>query len=114
VSGPETLAGRALVDLVRGLDQEAIVEVERQARGRQAQDDAARRERVLDRIRHLLSSEQLAAANAVLLLDPDSIAALPDEQVRFVLAGLASSPSLGPEARAASREAARRYLDKVK
>jgi hypothetical protein len=102
------------VDRVRGLDDDAVVEVERQARGRQAQDEAARRERVLDRLRHLLTPEQLGAANAVLLLDPDAIATLPDEQVRFVLAGLASSPNLGPEARAASREAARRYLDEIK
>ena len=51
--------------------------------------------------------------SAVLTLDPDAIATLDDDTLRFVLDGLVRMPNPGPEERAAAQEASRRYLDEI-
>lgn len=71
-----------------------------------------RPDRVLARIRHLLTPEQLAAVTAVRTLDPDAIDALDDETLRMVLRNLAD-PSLTPEPSTEASEAARRYLEEI-
>ena len=68
--------------------------------------------RVLARIRHLLTAEQLAAVTAVRTLDPDAIDALDDDTLRMVLGNLAD-PSLTREPSAEASEAARRFLDEI-
>jgi len=87
-----------------------------QARGRSQQAEAERRERVLDALRHLLTDDQRAAATAVMLLDPDPLAALDDAALRTILAGLADprlSPNLDREAREAARAEAAAFLDEI-
>lgn len=74
--------------------------------------EADRPGRVLARIRHLLTPEQLAAVTAVRTLDPDAIDTPDDERLRVVLRNLAD-PSLMPEPGAETSEAARRFLEEI-
>lgn len=113
MSDPATLAGRELLVRHPDLDADEVVELERQAHGQGIQDERERRQRLVDGLRHVLTPEQLGAASAVLALDPDVIATLDDETLRFVLDGLVRTPDPGPEARAAAQEASRRYLDEI-
>jgi hypothetical protein len=71
-----------------------------------------RPDRVLARIRHLLTPEQLAAITAVRTLDPDAIGALDDETLRMVLRNLAD-PALTREPTSEASEAARRFLEEI-
>ena len=87
MSAPDTPAGRDLLRRHPELTADEVGEVELQARGRSLQAEAERRERVLDAFRHLLTDGQRAAASAVLLLDPDPLAALDDAALRTILAG---------------------------
>ena len=73
---------------------------------------ADRPERVLARIRHLLTPDQLAAVTAVRTLDPDAIAALDDDMLRTILANLADA-ALTPEPSEETAQAARRYLEEI-
>lgn len=68
--------------------------------------------RVLARIQHLLTPEQLAAVTAVRTLDPDALDAIDDETLRMVLRNLAD-PALTPEPSAEASEAARRLLEEI-
>ena len=116
MGGPETLAGRELLQRHPELGADAVGEVEDQARGQAIHADMERRERVLDQLRHLLTDAQRGAANAVLSLDPDTIASFDDEKLRLILAGLSDSrltPNLDREAREAAREASQRFRDEI-
>lgn len=116
LSEPETPAGRDLLRRHPQLTAGEIGEVELQARGRSLQSEAERRERVLDALRHLLTDDERAAATAVLLLDPDSIASLDDAKLRLILTGLADprlTPNLDREAREAARSASARFLEEI-
>ena len=113
MSSPDTPAGRGLLIQHPELDA-AVVEIERQAGGRQTQADRERLQRVVDRLQRLLTPDQAAAVAAVLTLDPDAIEAVDDDRLRFVLGGFASMPTdQGLEAREAAREAADRYLREI-
>jgi hypothetical protein len=117
VDAPQTAAGREFVRQHPELEADEISAIELQARGQGAKADAERRDRVVDRLRHLLTAEQLGAVNAVLTLDPEAIASFDDEMLRVVLAGLSDprlTPNLGPGARDAAREAAERYHDEIR
>ena len=74
--------------------------------------ESDRPDRVLARIRHLLTPEQLAAVTAVRTLDPDAIDALDDETLRMVLRNLAD-PALTREPSTEASEAARRFLEEI-
>jgi hypothetical protein len=109
---PRTEAGRKLLSAHPEIPAESVIDVELQARGQGAIDDRDRQDRVMDRIRLLLTNEQAAAVQAVRILDPDAIAAIDDGTLRTVLSGLAD-PTLTPAADAETREAARRYLEEI-
>ena len=113
MSDPATLAGRELLVQHPGVGADEVVELERQAHGQGIQAERERRQRLVDGLRHVLTPDQLGAATAVLALDPDVIAALDDDTLRFVLDGLVRMPDPGPEERAAAQEASRRYLDDI-
>jgi hypothetical protein len=109
---PGTSAGRALLRRYPVLHADEVAEVERQARGQGLASCSDRMDRVVDRLHHLLSPEQLGAVSAVRALDPDAIASLDDETMRGVLAGLSDvrlTATSGPEARGAGE----RYHDEI-
>jgi hypothetical protein len=113
-AGPETLAGQELLRRHPDLDAEEVAEVERQARGQEVHAGRERGQRVADGLRHLLTTEQLGAVTAVLLLDPETIGRLDDATLRSVLYGLTYLfPDPGPEARAASKAASDRFLNEI-
>jgi hypothetical protein len=113
VSDPATEAGRELLARHPDLGGDEVVELERQAHGQGIQAERERRQRLVDGLRHVLTPEQLGAASAVLVLDPDVVTTLDDETLRFVLDGLVRTPNVAPEERAAAQEASRRYLDEI-
>ena len=95
------------------LAADEIVELERQAHGQGIRAERERVQRLVDGLRHVLTPEQLGAVSAVLTLDPDAIATLDDDTLRFVLDGLVRMPNPGTEERAAAQEASRHYLDEI-
>ena len=95
------------------LAADEIVELERQAHGQGIQAERERVQRLVDGLRHVLTPEQLGAVSAILTLDPDAIATLDDDTLRFVLDGLVRMPNPGTEERAAAQEASRHYLDEI-
>ena len=113
MSDPETLAGRELLQRHPALQADEVGEVERQAHGQAIMAERERKERVLDGLRHVLTSEQIGAASAVLLLDPDTIATLGEDRLRFVLEGLTRMPIPGPQERKAAKEASDRFLEEI-
>jgi len=75
-------------------------------------DDQDRSASVLERLRHLLTPDQLAAVTAVRILDPDAIASLDDDTLRMILRHLADptmTAAPDPEAIAASN----RFLEEI-
>ena len=117
MDAPQTAAGRDLLRRHPELEADEIGTIELEAQGRRVEADSERRDRVVDRLRHLLTPAQLGAVHAVLTLDPEAIAVLDDEMLRVVLAGLSDprlGPNLAPEARDAAREAAERYHDEIR
>jgi hypothetical protein len=113
VSDPGTLAGRELLGRHPEVTTDEVVELERQAHGQGVMAERERKERLVDALRHLLTPEQLGAMSAVIYLDPDPIATLDDDRLRFVLDGLTRMPFPGPEERAAAKEASARFLDEI-
>ena len=95
------------------LAADEIVELERQAHGQGIQAERERVQRLVDGLRHVLTPEQLGAVSAILTLDPDAIATLDDDTLRFVLDGFVRMPNPGPEECAAAQEASRHYLDEI-
>jgi hypothetical protein len=109
---PSTEAARALLQAHPDLDAAAVVAVEQQACGQGMAQASDRAHRVLDRLRSLLTVEQLSAATAVLALDPDRIAELDDATLRLALDGFVDPTTTYATADEA-REAARRYLMEI-
>jgi hypothetical protein len=108
-----TRAGRQLLAEHPELSAAAVNEVEDQAHGRGIATASERMDRVLDRLRPLLTTDQLGAVMAVRALDPDAIASLDDEALRIVLAGF-SDPRLTPAPDPAAREAGERYHNEIR
>ena len=105
----------AAKDLLRrhpDLDAADVAAVEDQARGQGRAGAKDRSSRVLERLRHLLSPEQLAAVTAVRILDPDVIGPLDDDTLRRLLAGL-SDPTLTKAPDPETLAAAQRYLEEI-
>jgi hypothetical protein len=113
VSEPRTRAGRELLLAHTDVAADEIVELERQAHGQGIQAERERVQRLVDGLRHLLTPEQLGAVSAILALDPDVIAGLDEETLRFVLDGLVRMPNPGPEERAAAQEENRAFLNEI-
>jgi hypothetical protein len=113
MADPVTLAGRELLVRHPDIGSDEIVEIERQAHGQGIKSQRERVQRVVDGLRRVLTPDQLGAASAVLALDPDAIATLDDETLRFVLDGLVRMPNPDPDERAAAAEANRAYLDEI-
>ena len=113
MADPATLAGREL--LVRHPDVRAdeVVELERQAHGQGIQSERERVQRLVDGLRYALTPEQLGAVSAILSLDPDAVATLDEDTLRFVLDGLVRMPNPGPDERAAASETNRAFLDEI-
>jgi hypothetical protein len=89
-----------------------VVAVEEQARGQGRKEALDRSGRVLERLRHLLEPEQLAAVIAVRILDPDVIGPLDDDTLRRVLTTL-NDPSLNAAPDPEKLAAAQRYLNEI-
>ena len=85
MSEPAALAGRELLLRHPELEAAEVREVERQAQGQGVMAERARKERVVDGLRHLLTAEQLGAASAVIYLDPDAIVTLGEDRLQFAL-----------------------------
>ena len=113
MSDPTTLAAKELLARHPDLDADEVGEIERQAQGQGIMAERERKERLVDRLRHLLTAEQLGAMSAVIYLDPDPIATLSDDKLRFVLDGLTRMPIPPPEERRAAKEATDRFLDEI-
>jgi hypothetical protein len=113
MSDPATLAGREMLARHANIGAEEVIELERQARGQGIQTERARVQRLVDGLRHVLTPEQLGAVSAVLALDPDAIATVDEDTLRFVLDGFIRMPNPGPEERAAAYEANREYLNEI-
>jgi hypothetical protein len=110
---PETAAGRRLLQRHPDLSADDVLDVEVEARSGGLALGAERLDRVVDRLRPMLSPDQLAALRAARLLDPDAIAGQPDDVIRVVLAGLADPREQAP-ADPATREAGERYLREIR
>ena len=105
-------AGKDLLRRHTTIEPAEVAGVEEQARGQGRKEAMDRSDRVLERLRHLLAPEQLAAVTAVRILDPDAIAGLDDATLRRVLATLNDprfTAAPDPEALAA----AQRFLDEI-
>ena len=113
MAGPETAAGRRLLERHPDLATDEVVAVEVEARSAEMTLGTARLDRVIERLRRLLSADQLAALRAARLLDPDAIDAQPDDVIRVVLADLAEPHEQGP-VDPATRAAAERYLREIR
>jgi hypothetical protein len=110
---PETSAGRRLLLRNPGLPADDVLAVEVEARSGGLALGSERFDRVVERLRPLLSPDQLAALRAARLLDPDAIAGQTDAVIRVVLAGLADPRDQAPMD-PATREAAERYLREIR
>ena len=110
---PETAAGRRLLERHPGVAADDVHAVEVEARSNGLTLGAERIDRVVERLRPLLSPDQLVALRAARLLDPDAIAGQPDDVIRVVLAGLAEPREQRP-ADPAAQEAAERYLREIR
>ena len=113
MSDPATLAGRELLLRHPELAAGDVVELERQAHGQGIQAERERIQLLVDGIRRFLTPDQLGTASALLSLDPDVIATLDDDRLRFALDGFVRMPNPSPEERVAAEEATRRYLDEI-
>jgi hypothetical protein len=113
MSEPRTQAGRQLLTDHPDLSNAAVQAVEDQARGQGVASASERMDRVIDRLRGLLTSDQLGAVIATRALDPDAISSLDDDTLRFVLRGF-SEPRLTPNADPEAREAGERYHDEIR
>jgi hypothetical protein len=112
VSDPTTPAGRALLRRHAGLSATEVAEIEREARALGVAEVSQRSARVLERLSELLTADQVAAARAILLLDPDAAAGASDQALRTVLAGLAD-PRLAGSDDPETLAAARRFLIEI-
>jgi hypothetical protein len=113
MADPLTLAGREMLARHPDVGADEVVELERQGHGKGIRAERERVQRLVDGLRHVLTPEQLGAVSAVMALDPDVIATLDEDTLRFVLDGLVRMPNPGPEDRASAQEASRRYLDDI-
>jgi hypothetical protein len=113
MNDPATLAGRELLIQHPEVGADEVAELERQAHGQGIKSERERVQRLVDALRRALTPEQLGAVSAVLSLDPDAIASLDDDTLRFVLDGLVRWPNPGPEERAAASDANRAFLDEI-
>ena len=113
MSDPATLAGREMLVRHPDVGADEVAELERQAHGQGVHAERERVHRLVDGLRRVLTPDQLGAASAILALDPDAIATIDDDTLRFVLDGLVRMPSPGPEERAAAVESNRGFLDEI-
>ena len=90
-----------------------MLAVEQQARGQGLAAASERTHRVLDRLRPLLTLEQLSAAAALLALDPDVISHVDDATLRRAIDGFVD-PRITGATPTEARQAAERYLHEIR